>query len=268
MRILVNHDGQQMGPYSLEEVRAALQAGSVNASDLAWVEGTPSWVPLSSIVNAPAGNPPGFGAAAQPIGSPSYAQQPYAQQGQAPTSGLAITSLVLGILSFLCLGPLMSIPGVICGHIARSKIKKSQGREKGEGLALGGLICGYINIALVPLFVAIMIPAFMQAKDKAEAVSLINDAREIAVGCQRYAIDHDGKYPQTLEELVPGIISDRALHRPNSPGFDYLAAGKTNPPDETIVVVGKSANKQGERVVARVSGAAGLEKVDPGALPR
>ncbi len=47
MRILVNHDGQQLGPYSLEEVRAALQAGSLNAGDLAWVEGTPSWVPLS-----------------------------------------------------------------------------------------------------------------------------------------------------------------------------------------------------------------------------
>src|SRR3954469_9369316 len=97
MRILVNHDGQQLGPYSLDEVRAAVQAGSLNATDLAWVEGTPSWVALSSVINAPAGAPPPLVSGFPQAGAP----QPfaYAQTG-AQTSGLAVTSLVLGIVSY------------------------------------------------------------------------------------------------------------------------------------------------------------------------
>jgi hypothetical protein len=58
------------------------------------------------------------------------------------TSALAIWSLVLGILSLTCFGFLSGIPAVICGHIARSEIKKSEGRLEGEGMALAGLITG------------------------------------------------------------------------------------------------------------------------------
>jgi type II secretory pathway pseudopilin PulG len=260
MRILVNHDGQQLGPYSLEEVRAALQAGSLNATDLAWVEGTPSWVALSSIVNAPAGSPPAFGGTA-----PQFGSQPYGQP-QGETSGLAITSLVLGILSFLCFSIFASIPGVICGHIARSNIRKSQGRQKGEGLALGGLICGYINIAMVPIMAALMFPMITQGVKKAEEVQVMNDARQIAEGCKQYSNDHGGKYPATLEELAPEFVPTATLHRPGSAGFDYFAAGKSNPAPDTVILAGKKADKKGNRVVARASGLVTSEYFNDGLL--
>jgi hypothetical protein len=264
MRILVNHDGQQLGPYSLEEVRAALQAGSLNATDLAWVEGTPSWVALSSIVNAPAGTPPAFGSPA-PLGG----AQPYAtSQTGGETSGLAITSLVLGILSFLCFSILTAIPAVICGHIARSNIKNSQGRQKGEGLALGGLICGYINIALVPIFIALALPAISVAKQKALEVQEVNDARQIVTGCVSYANDNNGKFPDSLQELVSNhSVDESTLRRPGTPGFDYLGAGKTETsiqqPSTTPIVVGKQANKQGRRVVGYADGHASIDVYNP-----
>ena len=69
------------------------------------------------------------------------------------TSALAIWSLVLGILSFFTLG-LTSIPGVICGHLARGKIKRSIGKLSGSGLAMAGLITGYIGLFAVPLLAA------------------------------------------------------------------------------------------------------------------
>jgi hypothetical protein len=59
---------------------------------------------------------------------------------------LATISMVLGILSLVCLGPLAAIPAVICGHIAMGKI--SRGEAEGEGMAKAGLIMGYISIVL------------------------------------------------------------------------------------------------------------------------
>lgn len=64
------------------------------------------------------------------------------------TVGQATASLVLGILSLLMGGILTAIPAVICGHIAKSKIKKDPENLEGEGQALAGLIMGYITIGL------------------------------------------------------------------------------------------------------------------------
>jgi hypothetical protein len=65
------------------------------------------------------------------------------------TSRLAIASLVLS-LSALLLGPLGFIPGIICGHLALSSIKQDP-TLKGRGIALAGLIVGYVYIALLLL---------------------------------------------------------------------------------------------------------------------
>src|SRR5262245_16753074 len=91
----------------------------------------------------------------------------------ARTSPLAIWSLVLGILGVVllvvCVGPLCAIPAIICGHIAYTRIKKSGGALTGEGMALGGLITGYVGIvfalAWIPLMLAIAIPNFVKARE-------------------------------------------------------------------------------------------------------
>lgn len=76
------------------------------------------------------------------------------------TSGLAITSMIFGILGFLSSWWLLAIPSIIAiitGHIARSSIKNSQGKLEGDGFALAGLILGYciilVYIAVVFIFV-------------------------------------------------------------------------------------------------------------------
>ena len=47
--ILVLKNGQQLGPYTLDEVNRQLSAGAIMASDFAWQERLPEWVPLASI---------------------------------------------------------------------------------------------------------------------------------------------------------------------------------------------------------------------------
>jgi hypothetical protein len=83
-------------------------------------------------------------------------------QAPARTSALAIWSLVLGILGLLCFSFLAAIPAVICGHLGRSKIRDSQGALQGNGLALAGLILGYLSLAffVLGIIAAIAIPNF------------------------------------------------------------------------------------------------------------
>jgi hypothetical protein len=76
------------------------------------------------------------------------------------TAPTAFWSLVLAIVSFFCGWLLTAIPAVICGHVARSKIRKSGGALGGMGIATAGLILGYIAIAVgvmgIPLLVSMI----------------------------------------------------------------------------------------------------------------
>jgi hypothetical protein len=58
------------------------------------------------------------------------------------TSGLAIASLVLSLVI-----PIGCIPAIVCGHIALRKIEKDA-MLQGRGLALAGLIIGYVVLGL------------------------------------------------------------------------------------------------------------------------
>lgn len=149
-KILVHREGTQMGPYDLEEVRQLVYAGMLRETDLAWLQGTPAWVSLSTLLAAPA-------SFAQPAALPATSLA-YAPQAVG-TSGLAVASLVLGILSLLGCLFLGAVPAVICGHLALSTIRNSRGYIKGEGLALAGLITGYSAI-IITVFVVLAFLVF------------------------------------------------------------------------------------------------------------
>jgi uncharacterized protein DUF4190 len=74
--------------------------------------------------------------------APGYAPVGVASQGN---SGLAIASLILGIVG-LCTG-IAGIAAVICGHMALNQIKRSGEVIQGRGLAIAGLVLGYLEIA-------------------------------------------------------------------------------------------------------------------------
>ncbi len=60
--------------------------------------------------------------------------------------GLAIASLVCGIIGGTA--STLSIPAIICGHIALSKSKLQPDTYGGRGLAIAGVVLGYIGLAL------------------------------------------------------------------------------------------------------------------------
>jgi competence protein ComGC len=110
---------------------------------------------------------------------------------QSKTSALAVTSLVFGILSIACLGPLFAIPAVICGHVAQSRIRKSAGALSGNGLAIGGFVTGYLGIALSILLLTIAVPNFIRAKHTAQKNFCINNLREIEGAKQNWALENN-----------------------------------------------------------------------------
>jgi competence protein ComGC len=108
------------------------------------------------------------------------------------TSGVAISSLVLGILSLTCFSIFAAIPGVICGHLALSRIKRSNDAIPGRGLAIAGLVTGYIGVFIamfmIPLVLAIAIPNFVRAREQAQKNFCINNLRHIQEAKQDWAL--------------------------------------------------------------------------------
>lgn len=124
-------------------------------------------------------------------------------------SALAIWSLVLGILSLTMCSLFTGIPAIICGHMACGRIKRSGGLLTGQGLALAGLITGYISLAflvvLVPLLAAIAIPNFVKAREVAQRNACINNLRQIDGAIQQFALENKKQAtdPVTLNDLTP-----------------------------------------------------------------
>ena len=61
------------------------------------------------------------------------------------TSGLGVAGMVLGILS-LC-GGITALPAVICSHLSLRAIRRSGGKLGGVGMAVTGLVIGYLALA-------------------------------------------------------------------------------------------------------------------------
>lgn len=62
------------------------------------------------------------------------------------TNTMALVSLISGIVSWVAMPFVAGIVAIVCGHMARKQIRASYGAEGGDGLAVTGLILGYINV--------------------------------------------------------------------------------------------------------------------------
>ena len=147
-------NGTQQGPAETEQILQRLRNGELGPNTLVWREGMGDWQPLNTVAELmqenqalPASPAPVVGGMVQPPqGQPGV--------GMMPTqNGMALTSMILAICSvvftFACfVGFILAIPAVILGHIARKQIREGAHMQTGDGMALAGLIIGYIVIGL------------------------------------------------------------------------------------------------------------------------
>lgn len=76
------------------------------------------------------------------------------------TNSLAVVSLVSGILGWTFLPFLGSVVAIICGHMARSEIRRNPQTQEGDGMAVAGLVLGYLVIGLSVLAILVVILFF------------------------------------------------------------------------------------------------------------
>jgi type II secretory pathway pseudopilin PulG len=116
------------------------------------------------------------------------------------TSRMAIVSLVLGILGFF----FWAIPGIfglILGIWSLGRIKRSQGRIGGAGLAWGGMTTGAISILFMAFIVmAIVIPAMTRYKAMAKQREAQTNLQAVEEA-QLAFYDTHGRYAESFKEL-------------------------------------------------------------------
>jgi MFS family permease len=106
----------------------------------------------------PVGDQTGYPQPGYPAGYPGYGYG----APPAKTNSLAITSLVLALCGLLCAG-LTAPVGAILGHVARRQIRERG--EQGAGLALAGIIVGWILTGLLVVYIVAAIIFIVAAQD-------------------------------------------------------------------------------------------------------
>ena len=174
-------------------------------------------------------------AAADPRAIPAV--QPAAYNGPVGTSGKAIASLVLGVLSIIggCTF-LTGLPGILLGHLAKSDIAIARGQLSGKGIATWGLVLSYTGTGLFFLLFlpSLLYPLYGRGWESVYRVNCMNNLKQMGLVAKIYANENQGKYfpPLSSESgrlmmsagaIYPGVLTDPTiLICPSHPHADEL----------------------------------------------
>lgn len=127
-----------------------------------------------------------------------------AVEAEQPTkrSGEATASLILGLFSFI---PIVGLLAVIFGHMAEASIRRSGGRLLGEGMAVLGLLLGYLGLAGWVIYGASIVvhpflPSTIREGNRAEAMGALRTINTAAI---TYSTTYYQGFPPSLAALGP-----------------------------------------------------------------
>ncbi len=127
----------------------------------------------------------------------------------APRKGLATSSLILGLLGSLCLGPIAGIPAVILGHLALRRARRDPAAHGGKGVAIAGLTLGYVSfvvgLAMFAFLLTLAVPTFRRERAEAREATCVAQLQRLHLATQRYAAEHQGLYPTNFALLGPHL---------------------------------------------------------------
>ena len=136
------------------------------------------------------------------------------------TSGLAITSFILGFSFFFTCG-IGSIVGIILGFLALAEMKKDPSVQ-GGGLAKIGIAVSFafIGLFIIGLMLSIIMPSIIGAGNAARQANAENSLRLIGTAALQYKLEN-GAYPDSLQELAKDELISSDLASGNSGGFTF-----------------------------------------------
>lgn len=172
--------------------------------------------------------PAGFGQTPhQSYGSANYRQnhqqhqyyrQPY-QSFQTPKlkSGLAITSMILGLVGCLITAPI----GLILGIVAVMKANRKPHEYGGKGFAIAGIVLNCIGLLFIPIVAAIAIPNLLAARRAANEASAISTVRTLSAAEKTYMASMYGKCGD-IQALVATKLIDLSLSKGEKHGYRFM----------------------------------------------
>lgn len=178
-------------------------------------------------------------------------------------SKLAVWSALCGALSLVPVG-VFSVLAIVFGHLARRRIKRSDGALSGDETAKFGLFFGYLTALVIAGFV-LAIPKIEELGNRSYQH---NVGRQLFLACRLYASDHDGQFPPDLATLVEENIVE-SLDRftrwsgdgdatfETHPAWDYRQPqGATDYSEDysTIMAISAWQTRAGERVAVYAYG--------------
>lgn len=131
-----------------------------------------------------------------------------------PPTGLAIASLVLGILGLFTMG-FTALIGLVLGIVALVRSNRS-GRYESQGLAIAGIAVSGALLVLTPLA---LLPV-LRAREKARTSSCMSNVKQIALGLLMYSQDYDERFPLGYnwnEAMYPYIKNNVVFVCPQKP---------------------------------------------------
>ncbi len=133
-------------------------------------------------------------------------------------AGLAIASLVLGVVGF-CTAGVAGIVGVILGIVALVKAANEPQVDRGRGFAIAGIVTGALSLLsslmVLPLMIAVLLPSLSQARELAKRSVCGANLRSVEISLQIYVEEH-GQEPPNLSVLVDnGRIDPGTLNCPS-----------------------------------------------------
>lgn len=131
------HGNREGGPVPFSQLQVLASQGQLAPDDYIWTEGMPDWVEAREVNGV-----------FQMSATSWHEPQTLAPGTICP---LAVISFILGLLGTSVLYFFGSIGAVICGHLALKQIRDSGDTLGGRGLALGGLILGYLVVVATTL---------------------------------------------------------------------------------------------------------------------
>ncbi|MEA3209116.1 MAG: hypothetical protein QOE70_2173 [Chthoniobacter sp.] len=127
----------------------------------------------------------------------------------------------------------------------------------GKGTHGAGQLMLPLLIAPAAILAGVAVPVFGEVQERGKATKSLSNAKQIGLGCKLYAQDNNGKFPPSIEALVPDYLPDRSVFispfAPNEPiGYAYTSGLTEASPPDTVLVEDKFAAQGRVRIVVRV----------------
>lgn len=248
---ILGADQKEYGPAPEDVVRRWIAERRLDGRSRIRRDGEPVWRALADFPEfraalagerperaAPAGSVPPSIQGARPTGpmgptGGTGAAGPTLAGGR-KASGTAIAALVAGILAPCTVG-LGGAVGVVLGIVALKRIRRSQGRLGGRGMAVAGLVLSCLFLLTIPPLAFMGLMFQRQAQSFNPASDCIAHVQRLSEAVRRHANDNDDRFPaanwcDAIQSGVSGLDSFQCGSRPDlrcGYALNSAAAGKT-----------------------------------------